>query len=51
MQFQEFFRDYATPTGTVSVSGDNCINWTSVYTVTAQTSNPNLVDISLLLLK
>ena len=47
LQFQEFFRDYATPTGTVSVSGDGGTNWTSVYTVTAQTSNPNLVDIDI----
>lgn len=46
LQFEEFFAQYASSAGTVSVSTDNS-NWSEVYTVNTTTDNPHVVKVDI----
>jgi len=46
LQFEQYFQQYATSEGTVSVSTDGT-TWTSVYTVNKTTANPEIVTINI----
>lgn len=46
LQFEHFFQQYASSTGTVFVSNDG-INWAQVYTISSTTSNPATVVIDI----
>lgn len=46
LQFEQFFQQYASSEGTVSVSVDNA-TWTPVYTVNSSSSNPEVVTINI----